>query len=344
VRLGEVHPELAGAQPAGLLPPAPLPAVIARHTVGLGDPLRDEEIPAPERLDDGLPQSLAACVRTYGLTHYKLKLWGDAGRDVARLAAIAAVVDGAAGWPCRFTLDGNEQYSTVEAFRSFWESLAGDSALAPLLRRVLFVEQPLHRDAALAPAALAALRAWDDRPPLVIDESDGALYDLPAALAGGYAGTSHKNCKGVFKGLANACLLANRRRTDPQGRYLLTGEDLANVGPVALLQDLAAMATLGVAHVERNGHHYFAGLSMLPPDVQEQVLATHGDLYRRHPRGFPTLDLRGGRIEVGSVVAAPFGVGFRFDPTRYTPLDDWDSASIGLGAPGRVVGATAPAG
>jgi hypothetical protein len=328
VRLGDVHPELAGSQPADLLPARPLPSVLVRHTVGLADPLRDDEIPAGERLDDGLPQSLAACVGAYGLTHFKLKLRGDAAWDTARLARIAAVVDAAAGGPCAFTLDGNEQYPTVEAFRAFWRALAGDPSLAPLRRRVLFVEQPLPRDVALTPAAGAALRAWDERPPLVIDESDGDLGSLPAALAGGYAGTSHKNCKGIFKGLANACLLAHRRRADPRGRYLLTGEDLANVGPVALLQDLSAMATLGVRHVERNGHHYFAGLSMLPPDVQEQVLAAHGDLYRRHPRGFPTLDIRGGRIAVGSAVAAPFGVGFPFDPRRFTPLEAWDSASL----------------
>jgi hypothetical protein len=312
--------------------------------VGLGDPLRDEEIPPAERLDDGLPQSLAACVRAYGLTHFKLKLRGDPAGDAARLAGIAAVVDATAPWPCAFTLDGNEQYPTVQAFRAFWETLAADAGLAPLLRRVLFVEQPLPRDLALGPAALAALRAWGVGPPLIIDESDGSLDDLPTALAGGYAGASHKNCKGVFKGLANACLLAHRRRVDPRRPALLTGEDLANVGPVALLQDLGAMATLGVEHFERNGHHYFAGLSMLPPDIQAQVLAAHGDLYRRHPRGFPTLDVRGGRVALGSVVAAPFGVGFPFDPTRFTPLEDWESASLTAGEPGAVVGPPASAG
>jgi hypothetical protein len=30
--------------------------------------------------------------RTYGLTHFKIKLWGDAGRDLDRLRGIADVI------------------------------------------------------------------------------------------------------------------------------------------------------------------------------------------------------------------------------------------------------------
>src|SRR5207302_8085313 len=63
-------------------------------------------------------------------------------------------------------------------------------------------------------------------------------------------------------GIANACLLEKRRRDGE--RVVLTGEDLCNLGPVALLQDLALMALLGIEHVERNGHHYYRGLSLWP--------------------------------------------------------------------------------
>ena len=52
-----------------------------------------------------------------------------------------------------------------------------------------------------------ALAAWTKHPPFIIDEADASLGDLPRALALGYAGTSHKNCKGLTKGLANAALL-----------------------------------------------------------------------------------------------------------------------------------------
>jgi hypothetical protein len=40
------------------------------------------------------------------------------------------------------------------------------------------------------------------------------------------------------------------------------------------------------------------------------MLAAHSDLYRWHERGFATLAIRRGMLQVGSVVDAPFGVGF----------------------------------
>ena len=87
----------------------------------------------------------------------------------------------------------------------------------------------------------------------------------------------------------------------------MSGEDLCNLGPVALLQDLAVVATLGIPHVERNGHHYFRGLSMYPVTRQKEVLAWHSDLYRWHEQDFAALAIREGEIQVGSVVEAPFG-------------------------------------
>jgi hypothetical protein len=332
IRLGELHGSLSGAAPAQFLPPAPLRAVRVRHTVGLGDPLTESEIPASERLNDGLPQSLEASIRSYGLTHFKIKLSGDTGNDVPRLRRVATVI-AANTAEYAFTLDLNEQYHTVDAVQRTWHALRDDAALASFLPHLLFVEQPLHRDVALRPAIGAELRGWLDRPPMIIDESDSGLESLPVALEGGYAGVSHKNCKGVIKGIANACLIAQRRRDDPRGCYVLSGEDLASVGPVAMLQDLAVMANFGVDHVERNGHHYFTGLSMYPSGVQARVLAAHGDLYRRHERGYATLDIRDGKVQTGSIVDAPFALGFELDPSCFTPSAQWDARSLGPAEP-----------
>jgi hypothetical protein len=328
IRLDQNHPELANQTPADLLPEQPLRKLIARHTVGLGDPLCEEDIPAAERLDDGLPQSLQACIRAYGLTHFKIKLYGDPEKDRDRLLRIASLLQDEATANYAFTLDGNEQYHAVEPLEALWHSLHQEASLAPFLSHLLFVEQPLHRDTALSEAVGQALARWPQHPPLLIDESDGQLDSARIAFDRGYIGVSHKNCKGVFKGIANACLIAHRQRMAPAGRYLLSGEDLANVGPVALLQDLAAMACLGVSHVERNGHHYFRGLSMLPDEVQTQVLEHHPDLYRRHERGFATLAIQNGTLAVDSIVEAPFGLGFAFDPSCFTPIAAWDPASI----------------
>ena len=82
---------------------------------------------------------------------------------------------------------------------------------------------------------------------MIIDESDGEIDCMRRALALGYRGTSHKNCKGVIKGIANRCLIEwYRRNRSDDGPWLMSGEDLANVGPVALLNDLAVMAVLWV--------------------------------------------------------------------------------------------------
>jgi hypothetical protein len=325
--LGMMHAELEGAKPSQYVPAEPLRTLVSRHTVGLTDPLTTREIQDADRVDDGLPQSLEACIRTYGLTHFKIKLWGDAGRDLDRLRGIADVIGrNVPGGDYAFTLDGNENFKTTEPFRQLWESLRAEPALSRFMSRLLFVEQPLHRDVALSEDVKRELLAWPDRPPMIIDESDGEVRTAAQALAGGYAGTSHKNCKGVFKGVANACLIAHRRRQHPGANFVISAEDLSNIGPVSLMQDTAVVASLGIPHAERNGQHYFRGLSMLPDDLQSQVLAAHGDLFHRHPRGFVTTRITSGTSGVGSVVDAPFGVAVPFNPSRFTPIDGWSFA------------------
>src|SRR5215213_1176354 len=66
---------------------------------------------------------------------------------------------------------------------------------------------------------------------------------------------------------------------------------------------------------------YFTGLSMYPQELQECVLEHHGDLYYPHPRGFVTLNIYGGRIDISSILAAPFGLAFPFDTGQYLSLE-----------------------
>ena len=157
------------------------------------------------------------------------------------------------------------------------------------------MEQPLHRDVALE----HDLREWKDRLPLIIDESEGALENLPKTLELGYSGTSHKNCKGIVKGLANAALLDVRMEETGQSFYL-TAEDLADVGPVTE-QDLAMVALLGITHAERNGHHYFRGLSMFPEDLWTDLTQT--GLYHR-PKNFP-LHIQDGSLNLEASTKPP---------------------------------------
>ncbi|MDB6140532.1 MAG: hypothetical protein JWO94_3604 [Verrucomicrobiaceae bacterium] len=317
INLGAVREELQGMSVAQAIPSTPLQRLNVRHTVGLGDPLRTVDIPVEEKLEDGLPHALDESIRAYGLRYFKIKVCGKPEQDLARLREITSVLVEGCGHDFHCTLDGNEQFQTLESFRDFYDTLAAEAALKPLFANLILIEQPLHRAHALDDAVAVAFEVWKNGPAMIIDESDGSLSDLPRALLLGYRGVSHKNCKGVVKGLANAALLKKR------GLTLLSGEDLAGVGPVAMLQDLSMMALLGITHVERNGHHYFKGISMYPDALQEQVLAAHGDLYHRHPNGFPSLAIRDGTLELGSVNSAPFGCGVTVDLEAYEPLNTW---------------------
>ena len=315
--LGEIYPALKGMAPGDALPDAPLESCFLRHTVGLGDPLAPADIPESERVEDWLPQDLESSIRAYGLRYFKVKLYGAADRDFPRLRDLTRLLQRETGGEFFVTLDGNENFKDFATFREFWERAGADPAVRGLWQRILVVEQPVHRDLALSDDAGAALHAWPNRPPLIIDESDGAIGDLTRALELGYVGTSHKNCKGIVKGIANACLLSQRRRACQWG--VLTGEDLCNLGPLALLQDLALMAVLGIEHVERNGHHYYRGLTLFPAAWQEAVLAAHGDLYARQALGFATLRINEGKLQLCSVNQAPFGVQPLLDPSSIAP-------------------------
>jgi hypothetical protein len=308
VDLGSVQPALHGVAPHDFLPAQPPAEIFARHTVGLSDPITAGDLAAGERVDDGLPQTLEEVIRGYGQRHFKIKINGEAARDRDRLGQMARVLAQECGGDFAFSLDGNESFHDVPSFREYFRGLRAEPVLRGLWPHLLYVEQPWHRKVALTPAIGALAEAWSDRPPIIIDESDAELESLPTALALGYAGTSHKNCKGVFKSVINAGLLAQRRAA---GRPAVqSGEDLANVGPISTLQDLAAQAALGITSVERNGHHYFAGLAQFPAALQAHALREHPDLYGREPAtgDLPRLLLRSGKLALGSVNAAPFGV------------------------------------
>ena len=311
IDLGAVREELRGMRVADVIAPQPLARVHARHTVGLGDPL----MAADGALNDGLPYTLEENIRAYGLRYFKIKVCGKPETDLPRLREITRVIT--ANCPDGFhaTLDGNEQFYDLASFRDFAATLSADAALAPLFRSLLLIEQPLHRSKAL-------YEAVGDSLGMIIDESVGSLADLPRALDLGYRGTSHKNCKGIVKGITNAALLKKRAASIPGGP-ILSGEDLANAGPVALLQDLSVMALLGISHVERNGHHYFRGLSMHSASTQNAMIEQHADLYQRHAEGFATMRIENGSLDLQCVNAAAFGCGITLAMAQFEPLNDW---------------------
>ncbi|MCM8530545.1 MAG: hypothetical protein NE330_05225 [Lentisphaeraceae bacterium] len=297
----------------------PCERVYVRHTVGLADIILNSELSKEKSISDGLPETLEDSIKTYHLKYFKIKLFGDLSKDIERLQKIAKLIQRNCS-KYSITLDGNEFFTDASDFKTYWETLSTHSELKGFLNNLLFVEQALHRNVALSERTAQVFNNWAKKPKMIIDEADGKLKNAQLALNSGYVGTSHKNCKGVFKGLANFCLT---KHFDG----ILSGEDLCNVGPVALIQDLAVGATLGLTHIERNGHHYMKGLSMYSQSLQEKVCKIHSDLYE-NSRGFPALNIQNGQISLESINKAPFGLGLTLDMSEFTPLSDWDIDSL----------------
>jgi hypothetical protein len=241
-----------------------------------------------------------------------VKVRGDRRADLDRLEHVGSVLDSRLR-EYRLTLDGNEQFADVPALRGFWDELVASRGTAELARRIDYVEQPLPRELALGAETAARLAEWPARPRLTIDESDDSLDAVARAIEAGYDGGAFKSSKGVCKGIGNACRVEQLRRADPRRAFVYSAEDASTIGPVGLLADLAVIATLGIDEPERNGYHYLRGRTGLSPRVDAETIRHHGDLFATGTDGNPALDIRDGRLDLGSVVAAPFGVGWRCD-------------------------------
>ena len=273
---------------AGLKPSR---SIAARHTVGLVDPITAAD--RKERVDDGLPETLEEVVAHYGQHWFKLKVGGDARADVERLGAIAAVLDRIPE-PYHASLDGNEQYEDMGGVAELWSKMKSAQRLQRLVDSILFIEQPVKRQKALEKKV-----AGVDKP-VIIDESDDALDAFPRAKAMGYLGVSSKTCKGMYKSLINSARCAAWG-----DGYFMSGEDLTIQPGLALQQDLALVSLLGIAHVERNGHHYVNGMAGLPAGEQDAFLAAHPDLYERS-HGAVRLRIAAGKMATGSLACAGF--------------------------------------
>ncbi len=314
-RPGQVDPALSNWDLGSALPARPLANVHIRHTVGLVDALRRSDVSA--RVNDGLPESLEEDIDEDRLTHFKLKMSGDAERDLERLVRIMEVIGERVATP-RVTLDGNEQFESMEDIATVLERLSEHELGQRLLANLLVIEQPLSRAKSFDEEANAGIERVSRFAPCIIDEADAEVDALPRAAALGYGGVSVKNCKGVFRALINfgRCVLS-------EGRLVQTAEDLTNLPVVALQQDLATISAIGLTHAERNGHHYFRGLGHLPRGTQEGALGNHPDLYVDSGTG-PRV-----RIEEGSVSTASLhgAIGYAFDVghdlREWTPMERW---------------------
>jgi hypothetical protein len=159
----------------------------------------------------------------------------------------------------------------------------------------------------------------------IIDEADDSYDAFPAAKALGYRGISSKSCKGIYKSILNAAR-AQRWSTDG-GRFFITGEDLTCQAGLAVQQDLALGALIGVTHAERNGHHYVDGFANTPAHEANAFLAAHPDLYLRDGNTI-RLSIHDGDLLTGSLTQPGFAAGTHPDWAALTPLQTATTTKI----------------
>ncbi|MDH2354166.1 hypothetical protein QCM77_11735 [Bradyrhizobium sp. SSUT18] len=277
----------------------PLPRVAIRHTVGLDDTVEGEGGVADARENSGA-------------RYFKLKLSGDPVADAARLARIGKELD-ALERDYKVTLDANEQYADLAALHALIDRLDHDLALRSISSRLLYIEQPMPRDITRqTPLGSLAARGF------IIDEADDSYDAFPAARALGYRGISSKSCKGLYKSIVNATRAA--KWSEGAETFFVTGEDLTCQAGLAVQQDLALGAFIGIAHAERNGHHYVDGFGDTPAAEVQAFAAAHPDLYADAGQGI-RLNIHSGDLLTGSLTATGFATSVHPDWSALAPLE-----------------------
>jgi hypothetical protein len=276
-----------------------LERVAIRHTVGLDDKVEGAG-------------GVADAKENTGARFFKLKLNGDPDADAARLIRIGNEFATLAH-DYRVSLDANEQYADLVALGALMDRLDRDGALRPIATKLLYIEQPMPRDITRQ-SPLGRLSGRD----FIIDEADDSYDAFPAARALGYRGISSKSCKGLYKSVVNATRAA--KWSSASETFFVTGEDLTCQAGVAVQQDLALGALIGVSHAERNGHHYVDGFADTPAAEVQAFLAAHPDLYVSDG-GQVRLSIHDGYLLTGSLLAPGFATSVHPDWSSLPSLE-----------------------
>ena len=284
-----------------------LPRVAIRHTVGLDDQV------------EGGKGGVADIKENSGARYFKLKLNGNPDADTARLIRIGKEL-ATLSYDYGVTLDANEQYADLTALGALVDRLGADSALRPIAAKLLYIEQPMPRDI-FRQSPLGTLAAVD----FIIDEADDCYDAFPVARALGYRGISSKSCKGIYKSVVNATRAA--KWSAGGEKFFVTGEDLTCQAGLAVQQDLALGALIGVTHAERNGHHYVNGFGDAPAAEAQAFLAAHPDLYVSDGNNI-RLSIHDGDLVTGSLATPGFATSVHPDWTALSPLQQPKAKSL----------------
>ena len=102
-------------------------------------------------------------------------------------------------------------------------------------------------------------------------------------------------------------------------KAFIAAEDLTCQAGLAVQQDLALGALIGVTHAERNGHHYVDGFGDTPAVEADAFLAAYPDLYVRDG-GKVRLAIHDGDLLTGSLTTAGFASAVHPDWSTMQPL------------------------
>ena len=284
-----------------------LPRVAIRHTVGLDDQV------------EGGQGGVADLRENSGARYFKLKLNGNPDADAARLIRIGKEL-ATLSYDYSVTLDANEQYADLTALGALVDRLGGDGALKPIAAKLLYIEQPMPRDT-FRQSPLGTLAAFE----FIIDEADDCYDAFPVARALGYRGISSKSSKGLYKSVVNATRAA--KWSAGGEKFFITGEDLTCQAGLAVQQDLALGALIGVTHAERNGHHYVNGFGDTPAAEAQAFLAAHSDLYVGDGNNI-RLSIHDGDLVTGSLATPGFATSIHPDWTALSPLQQPKAKSL----------------
>ncbi len=225
----------------------PAPRLPLYHLVGALDPLTSDE--QPQRVDDGLPETLREWILAEGLTHLKIKLNGDdLAWDVQRVAAVIASPQKPR--PCAAARPGSIRWTSMRSVpmcSTCWTSCASAATSTGGLR-----PHSIHRTAHESRFAVTPenrMHAAAHIKPVVIDE---ALVDLESLLLArdmGYSGVALKACKGQSEALLMGAA------AQKFGMFLCV-QDLTCPGASFLHSASLAARIPTVAAIEGNGRQY----------------------------------------------------------------------------------------
>jgi L-alanine-DL-glutamate epimerase-like enolase superfamily enzyme len=225
--------------------PKPKPRIAMFHSVGGADAVLTTEL--RNRINDGLPETLAEWINFNGLTHIKIKLQGeDLKWDIERtvnIDRVASETKSKTDW--RYCVDFNERCPNVDYVLEYLRKV---KELTPRgFERILYLEQPTARD--LKGNRQNVMREAAKLRPVVIDESLTDLESLLLAREMGYTGVALKACKGQ----SHAMLMAAAAQ---KYRMFLCVQDLTCPGASLIHSAGIAAHVPGVSGIEANSRQY----------------------------------------------------------------------------------------